>query len=494
MTDKEPAKNEKERNPDEVATQPPPPPDRESLSEHRVSIGGKRIDYRAVAGSYTLKDDAGKAKATFFFVSYTRSGVADPGRRPITFAFNGGPGSSSVWLHMGLLGPRRIDLGDAVTPTPPPYRVIENLYSLLDETDLVFIDPVSTGYSRALPGEDPKQFHGVKEDVETVAEFIRLHTTRAKRWESPKFVAGESYGTTRAAALSGHLLDRHGFYLNGVILISAILMFQTALPNPGNDLPYVLALPTMAATAWYHERLGPQFKKLRALTDEVEEFALGEYARVLLLGSRASDRERAAVAGRLSRYTGISRDFIERTDLRVTPQRFFKELLREERRTVGRLDTRFTGIDPDAAGEQVSYDPALAMIMGPYTAAANHYLRADLGFESDLVYEPLTDKVRPWSYGDAGTNRYLDVASTLRDAISRNRAMNVFLGSGYYDLATPFAAAEWTLDHMGLDPSLRDNLVTKRYDAGHMMYIHEPSIRQMRKDLVEFVRDSTPRS
>jgi carboxypeptidase C (cathepsin A) len=313
------------------------------------------------------------------------------------------------------------------------------------------------------------------------------------RWESPKFVAGESYGTTRAAALSGHLLDRHGFYLNGVILISAILMFQSALPNPGNDLPYVLALPTMAATAWYHKRLGNQFNKLRALTDEVEEFALGDYARVLLLGSRASDRERSAVAGRLSRYTGISREFIERADLRITPQRFFKELLRDERRTVGRLDTRYTGIDPDAAGEQVSYDPAMAVILGPYTAAANHYLRADLRFESDLVYEPLTDKVRPWNYGDAGINRYLDVASTLRDAISKNRAMNVFLGSGYYDLATPFAAAEWTLDHMGVDPSLRGNVTTKRYEAGHMMYIHEPSIRQMRKDLVEFVRACTPR-
>jgi carboxypeptidase C (cathepsin A) len=493
MTEPEPAKDEKEGS-KEPAKETPPPPDRESVSEHRVSIGGRRIDYRAVAGSYTVKDDADKPKATFFFVSYTRSGIADPSRRPITFSFNGGPGSSSVWLHMGLLGPRRIDLGDATTPTPPPYRVIDNVHSLLDETDLVFIDPVSTGYSRAVPGEDPKQFHGVKEDVETVAEFIRLHTTRAMRWESPKFVAGESYGTTRAAALSGHLLDRHGFYLNGVILISAILMFQTAQSNPGNDMPYVLALPTMAATAWYHKRLGSEFKKLRALTDEVEEFALGDYARVLLLGSRASDRERTAVAGRLSRYTGISREFIERADLRITAQRFFKELLRDERRTVGRLDTRFTGIDPDAAGEQVGYDPAMAMILGPYTAAANHYLRADLKFESDLVYEPLTDKVRPWNFGEAATNRYLDVASTLRDAVAKNRSMNVFLGSGYYDLATPFAAAEWTLDHMALDASLRGNLTTKRYEAGHMMYIHEPSIQQMRKDLVEFVRNSTPRA
>jgi carboxypeptidase C (cathepsin A) len=498
MPDKEAAKAEtpkgEEDKKEDKKEETPPPPDRESVSEHRVTIGDNRIDYRAVAGSYTLKEDDGKAKATFFYIAYTRQGIPDLGRRPITFAFNGGPGSASLWLHMGIFGPRRIDLGDAVTPPAPPYRVIDNSHSLLDVTDLVFIDPISTGYSRAVAGEDPKQFHGVTEDVQTVAEFIRLHTTRALRWESPKFVAGESYGTTRAAALSGHLLDRHGLYLNGVMLISAILMFQTALPNAGNDLPYVLALPTMAATAWYHERLGSQFKSLRALTDEVEEFALNDYAQVLLRGSRATDRERATVAGRLSRYTGISRDFIERANLRITPQRFFKQLLRDQRRTVGRLDTRFTGIDPDAEGEQPSYDPALAMIMGPYTAAANHYLRADLRYESDLVYEPLNDKVRPWNYGEAGTNRYLDVASTLRDALSKNRSMRVFLGSGYYDLATPFAAAEWTLDHMGLDPSLRDNLTMKRYEAGHMMYIHEPSMRQMRADLVEFVQASTPES
>lgn len=469
------------------AAPPPQPADQESVSEGRVTVGGRRIDYRAVAGTYTMKEEDGKARATFFYAAYTRSGVADPGARPITFAFNGGPGSSSVWLHMGLLGPRRIQLGDVETPPPPPYRVIENEYSLLDQTDLVFIDPVSTGYSRAVPGEDPKKFHGVAEDVEAVAEFIRLHTTRAKRWQSPKFVAGESYGTTRAAALSGHLLDRHGFYLNGVVLISTILMFQTVIPNPGNDLPYVLTLPTLAATAWYHKRVSG-FKELRTLTDEVEEFALSDYSRVLLLGSRGSDRQRAAVAAALARYTGLSRDFIERVDLRVNSHRFFKELLRDQRRTVGRLDTRFTGIDPDGAGETFSYDPAMAIILGPYTAAANHYLRADLGFESDLVYEPLTDKVRPWNYGDAGTNRYLDVASTLRDAMSKNRAMRIFLGSGYYDLATPFAAAEWTIDHMGLDASLRPNVDMKRYEAGHMMYIHEASLRQLHKDLEQFYR------
>ena len=468
---------------------PPPPPDRESATDHSARIGGRKIAYRATAGTYTLRDDAGQPKATIFYTTYTMAGVEDPGSRPLTFAFNGGPGSSSAWLHLGILGPRRIEFGEADTPPPPPYRLVDNSDSILDETDLVFIDPISTGYSRALEGEEAKQFHGLNEDVRWVGEFIRLHTSRAQRWESRKFLIGESYGTTRAAALSLHLQDKLGMSINGVALISSILMFATARPGVGNDLPYILYLPSYAATAWYHGRLGKGYRKLRALADEVEEFALGEYASLLLKGPRATDQERRQVVARLSRYTGLSEAYVERCDLRIAPGRFFKELLRDQRRTVGRLDSRFLGIDTDAAGELVDYDPSLSYIQGPFTALVNHYLRSELGFKDDAAYEVLNgERVSPWNFGDKGDNKYAEVASDLRMAMSRNRDLRVLLASGYYDLATAFCAAEWQLDHMGLDPALRRNITTRRYEAGHMMYVHEPSARALKKDLVQLIR------
>jgi carboxypeptidase C (cathepsin A) len=354
------------------------------------------------------------------------------------------------------------------------------------------VDPVSTGFSRAAPGQEPGQFHGFREDLESVGEFIRLHTTRAGRWESPKFLVGESYGTTRAAGLAHHLQERHGMYLAGVGLISAVLLFQASVPAAGNDLPYVLSLPTYAATARYHGRLGDRFDDLGALTDEVEQFALTEYATVLVLGARASEASRRAVLDRLACFTGLSPEFLLACDLRVTPQRFFKELLRDDRRTVGRLDTRFTGIDADAAGETPEYDPSYSVIQGPFTAAVNAYLRGELGFESDVLYEVLNgERVRPWNFGEDATNRYLDVASSLRQAMSRNRALRVLLASGYYDLATPFAAAEWTLEHMGLDPSLAGSVRTTRYEAGHMMYIHPPSRERLAEELRGLVAGAT---
>jgi carboxypeptidase C (cathepsin A) len=478
----EPEKPEADKKPVEA------PPDREAVTEGSVTIGRTKVPYRAVAGTYTMKEEDGTPKATFFYVAYTRTGVKDPARRPVTFAFNGGPGSSSVWLHMGLFGPRRVPLGDADTPPAPPYRAVENEHSILDLSDLVMIDPVSTGFSRPVKAEDGKEYHGLEEDTASVAEFIRLWTSRNRRWESPKFVMGESYGTTRAAALAGHLTEKLGMYLNGVVLISTILLFQTARPDPGNDLPYILFLPTYAATAWYHQKLDRRrWKSLKALTDAVEEFALGDYASVLMRGSRASAEERAAVADRLGEYSGLGRDFVERADLRVIPQRFFKELLRDRRRTTGRLDTRYTGIDRDAAGEAPEYDPAYSMIQGVYTAAINDYIRRDLKFDSDLLYDIISEKVRPWKWGEQGDGKYPEVVSPLRSALNRNRHMRVLVASGYYDLATPFCAAEWTVDHMQLDPEVRANVTFTRYEAGHMMYVHEPSIKQLRRDLGEFM-------
>lgn len=470
-------------------TRAEPPPERSETTEHRVQIGGRRIAYTATAATTTVKADDGTPRASVFTVSYTAAGKGDPAQRPITYAFNGGPGSSSIWLHLGVLGPRRIDLGDRTTPPAPPYRLTDNAESILDLTDLVFIDPVSTGWSRSLEKDKAADFHGLKEDTEAVGDLIRLLTSRAGRWSSPKFLAGESYGTTRAASLSGYLQDRHGMYLNGVVLLSAILLFGTARPARGNDLPYLLYLPSYAATAWYHGRLAKAFRSVEKLLREVEDFALGDYASLLVRGPRASAAERASVRSRLAAFTGLSEGYLESADLRVAPQRFFKELLRDTRRSVGRLDSRFLGIDPDAAGESDSYDPAYGMIQGAYTAALNAYLRDELNFDSDLLYEALRgEAVQPWKWGEAGENRYVDVASTLAQAISVNRSLRVFLGSGIYDLATPYLAAEWTFDQMRLDPELSGNVVKKRYEAGHMMYVHEPSLRQLKEDLRTFYR------
>jgi len=472
---------------------PAPPPERESVTERTARIAGTEVAYRAVASTTTLRTDDGEPRASVFSIAYTRTGVDDPAARPLTFVFNGGPGSSSTWLHMGLAGPRRVDMPDGPTAPPAPFRVIDNDASLLDVSDLVFIDPVSTGYSRPAAGQEAKQFHGLREDLESVGEFIRLHTSRAGRWASPKFLVGESYGTTRAAGLTQHLAERHGMHVSGVGLISAILMFQSVRPDPGNDLPYVLSLPTYAATAWYHRRLDHRFTDLRALTDEVEEFALGDYASLLLQGGRTPEATRRSVAERLASYTALSAAFLEACDLRVAPHRFFKELLRSERRTVGRLDTRFTGIDSDAAGEAPQYDPSYMVIQAPFTAAVNAHLRGELGFESDLPYEVLRgESVRPWNYGDDGTNHYVDVASMLRAAMSWNRDLRVLLASGCYDMATPFAAAEWTFDHMGLDPTLAGNVRMTRYEAGHMMYINPPSRDRLARELRALVTGSAP--
>src|SRR5215470_16685311 len=309
---------EKERTePNSEKEKPAPPPESESVTEHAVQIGDRTVAYRAVAGTTTLRSEEGEPRASIFSIAYTRTDLDGDGARPLTFVFNGGPGSSSTWLHLGLVGPRRVDVPDGPTPPPAPYRVIDNDASLLDVSDLVFIDPVSTGYSRAAAGQEAKQFHGLREDLESVGEFIRLHTSRAGRWASPKFLVGESYGTTRAAGLAQHLAERHGLYVSGVGLISAVLMFVTNRADPGNDLPYVLGLPTYAATAWYHRLLDPRFGDLRALTDEVEEFALGDYATVLLGGSRAPEAARRSVLDRLVTYTGLPASYLEACELRV---------------------------------------------------------------------------------------------------------------------------------------------------------------------------------
>ena len=448
----------------------PAPKDVLVETKHSLTIDGQEVRYTVTCGTMVLKEEAEKKgekegesegekpRASIFFVAYTRDGVEDRRMRPITFSFNGGPGSSSVWLHLGLLGPRRVLLDDEGFAFPPPYELVDNAYSLLDQTDLVFIDPVSTGFSRAVPGEKPKQFHGFKKDIASVGDFIRLYTTRYQRWNSPKFLIGESYGTTRAAGLSGYLQERHGMYLNGIMLISSILNFQTADFHPGNDLPYILFLPTYCATAWFHHRLSDELEKdLAATLQDVEAFSLGEYTRALMQGDGIQEEDRLHITQMLARYTGLTEDYIERTNLRIDIFRFTKELLRHERRTVGRLDSRFKGIDRDSAGEVFEFDPSMNNITGPYTATLNDYVRTELKFESDLPYEILTERVYPWSYAEF-ENEYVNVAETLRKAMSTNPHLKVYVANGYYDLATPYIATRYTFKHLGLDKSLLGNL------------------------------------
>jgi len=476
------------------------PKDQLVETKHSLTLGGQEIKYTVTTGTLVLKEEveekpekgseakSEKPKASVFFVAYTRDDVEDKTKRPLTFSFNGGPGSSSVWLHLGVLGPRRVWMGEQGDLPAPPFRLVDNEHSLLDTTDLVFIDPVSTGFSRPTPGQEAKEFHDFKKDIESVGEFIRLYTTRYRRWLSPKFLIGESYGTTRAAGLAGFLQDRHALYLNGIMLVSSILNFSTARFGPGNDWPHILFLPTYAATAWYHHRLAPELQKdLQATLREVEAFALNDYALALSQGATLAGEARAHLAEKLARYTGLSVEYIQRTNLRIEIHRFTKELLRAERRTVGRLDTRFTGIDRDAAGEYGEDDPSLTNIMGPYTATFNDYVRGELKFESDLPYEILSFKVnQQWSFSDH-ENQFVNVAETLRRAMTINPYLKVFVANGYYDLATPYFATEYTFNHLGLDESLQKNLGMGYYEAGHMMYIHLPSLAKLKADLAGFI-------
>ncbi|GJQ53137.1 MAG: peptidase S10 [Anaerolineaceae bacterium] len=466
-------------------------------SKHSVKIGGKTIKYTVTTGTMVMKEETAdrekeaegeKPRAQVFFIAYTKDGVGDTAKRPLTFSFNGGPGSSSVWLHLGVLGPRRVLLKDDGDLPKPPYQLKDNEYSILDETDLVFIDPMNTGYTRPVEGVAPKQWHGFKKDIELVGDFIRLYTTRYNRWLSPKFLIGESYGTTRASGLSGYLQERHGMYLNGLMLISVVLDFTTIDFNLNNDLPFTMFLPGYTATAWYHDVLKPH-RPLQDWLKEAEEFALGEYAQALLKGDSLTKEERAEIVKRLSYFTGISEQFIERSNLRINDQHYFKELLRERGLTVGRLDSRLIGRDRLGVTEHAEYDPLLTNIMGPYTAAFYDYIRRELKFESDLPYEILSGFVHPWSYKEF-ENAYVNVGETLRSAMTYNPYLKVYVANGYYDLGTPYFATEYTFNHLGLDESLRGNVTMGYYEAGHMMYVHIPSLKQMKKDLAAFIKGS----
>jgi len=462
-----------------------PPP---TVTRHEIRVDGRALRYTATAGYMPIASESGELQAKMFFIAYTLDGVSDVARRPLTFAFNGGPGSSSVWLHLGAIGPKRVLMTDEGEALPPPYRLVDNEGTWLPFTDVVFIDPVLTGYSRPAAGVEKSEFHGLEEDVESVGEFIRLWTTQNERWSSPKFLAGESYGTTRAAGLSNYLQDRHGMYLNGIVLISTALDFGTLRFAPNNDLAFVLILPSYTATAWYHGRLEPELQNgdLEGLLAEVREFALTEYAVALMKGAGLPATQRRDVVRKLARYTGIPAEFIEDANLRVGLRRFAKELLRDEGWTVGRLDSRFKGMDRDDAGESYEYDPSYAAIQGPYTAMLNAYVREQLGYETDLPYEILTGRVRPWNWGSASEG-YPSVIEDLRQAMSQNPSLRVLVANGYYDMATPFLASEYVFAHLGGDESLQERIEHTYYPAGHMMYIQRASLRRLTRNVERFI-------
>lgn len=455
-----------------------------TTTRNSVTVGGKKIDYTAYTGYLTLQNDTGKAIAKMFFTYYKKDG-GDVAKRPVTFTFNGGPGSSSVWLHMGGLGPKRVLLKEDGTASGPPYRYINNEYTWLEKSDLVFIDPVSTGYSRPAPGENPKQFHGYQEDISSMGAFVRDFLSRYERWGSPKYLAGESYGTTRAAGLSKYLQDYHRIYLNGIFLISSVLNFGTNDYYVGNDLPRALYMPSYTAAAWYHKKLAPALQAdLKKALKESEEFALGAYATALLKGGWLSEAEKESIAEKMSYYTGLSKEYILQSNLRVEESRFYKELRRKDGLTIGRLDARFTGRDIDDVAESNSFDPSFANIDGPFTATMNDYFQKELNFKEEKPYN-IFGNVYPWNYNNV-QNKFLNVAESLRDAMSKNPALKVYVGFGYYDFATPYFTAKYDIEHMFLRPEQRKNVKSYFYESGHMYYIHQPSLVQFKKDVDEF--------
>ena len=458
------------------------------VSKHSGTFGGQRINYTATIGETILKADDGTQKAAIVTTSYVKE-PRDP-NRPVTFLFNGGPGSGSVWLMMGAFGPKRVAIpSDARDDGGPPYPILDNPDSLLDVTDLVFIDPPGTGFSRLLGKTDPKEFYGVTADARAVAQVIRLWLNENGRWNSPKYLGGESYGTTRTAAVVNQLeaSTYNDVGLNGLLLISTVLDFAAGADTPGNELSYITNLPSMAATALYHGKAtAPSTEQF---VEEARQFALGPYAAALLKGQRISPEERAAVRRQLARFTGLSETYIENADLRVSPDRFWKELLRDRGLTVGRLDSRYTGRDYDNAGENFDNDPSFYGIDAGYTAAVNQWQREGLGFKTDREYQSISTLLTGWDWnlgGGRDNNAYLNVTPYIGRAMRENSGLRVFVGQGYYDFATPFFAAEYALTRTGIP---QDRVEYKYYGAGHMMYVRDDDRSQLSRDVRAFIRN-----
>jgi carboxypeptidase C (cathepsin A) len=465
------------------ATKPP------VVTEHAIEVGGRELAYKAEAGMLPLLKEDGGPRANVFYVAYTLVTEADAATRPIMFCFNGGPGASAVWLHLGGLGPRRAKVNPDGSLPPPPFELVANEHTILPVCDLVFIDPVSTGYSRAAKDEKASQFYGKDPDIAAMAEFIRLYTTRNTRWRSPKYLCGESYGVFRAAGLAAELQQDHGMFLNGLVLVSGLVDYGTIISGPSNDLPFSLFLPSYTAVAHAHGRLPADLQADRAKAlAEAEAFAAGGYVTALYAGAALPEAKRGEIAATIARLTGLPEQLVLDHDLRVDPSAFREELLADERLILGRFDGRITGRDGDQAGGDPRFDPSYDAALGPLAAAMNAYVREDLKFESDLPYKVLTG-VGPWPQDQ---NRYSSTARQLGDAMSRNHHLRVLVQTGACDLAVPYRSMVHSINHLMIDPELLANVSYATYDSGHMMYLKLEDLAKLERDLRAFLEPPAP--
>jgi carboxypeptidase C (cathepsin A) len=464
-----------------------------SVTEHTIKVGGQTISYKAAVGSIQIKDPAGEPTALIFYTAYTKSDAKDMSARPVSFIYNGGPGSASIWLHMGAFGPRRVVTKEGDYTPPAPYQVSDNASTLLDVTDMVFIDPVGTGFSHAVGKAQNKDFWGVDPDMRSMGQFVATYVSRNDRWNSPKFLIGESYGTFRSAALTNYLQNSETMSINGIVLISSVLDLGTISFLPGNDISYVLYLPSYAATAWYHKTLKDRPADLNAFLAEARRFAEGEYATALMKGSRLTAAERADIAKKLSHFTGLSEDYLIKADLRVVLPQFTAELQRSRGLVTGRLDSRFSGINPDPLSEFGFSDPQSDAISPAYVAAFNSYVRGELKFGEGKRYEPLNIQANnAWTWTHQGTGGFgfpgsPNTEQDLERVLLTNPHLQVEVENGLYDLATPFFESEYTMEHLGLPDKVLANIHQKYYEAGHMMYVRDADLAKLKENIAAFI-------